>query len=261
MPVQQQNKTMPWAILQNWIKTIVLNWNAFYKKLTLYSAVSEMTFCLCGWIWRLFHLLSKKTSFFHTCAWIQTHIISFCGLLLNLSHFQGRKANLLLFLFKWMHIIFEISLKIVSPQTLCLAEAVLSAVLNTRGYLSHSPLFPSRSPDLSVISCHSSTSPPANGICPCYAMVANSNSIVVNAHYSAVFAHLKQHRSPLMNSQPRTKSVEHPQTPFCCPQERGWPHQQLGPQLKLAGKVHPKVAAGSKMQEDPVRLTPTKLEK
>lgn len=207
----------------------------FLRRLSVYVAGSE-DFSIC---------FPRKQVFF-TLVPEYRHIKS----LLNLSHFQGRKANLLLFLFKWMHIIFVMSLKIVSPQTLCLAEAVLSAVLNTRGYLSHSPLFPSRSPDLSVISCHSSTSPPANGICPCYAMVANSNSIVVNAHYSAVFAHLKQHRSPLMNSQHRTKSVEHPQTPFCCPQEWGWPHQQLGPQLKMAGKVHPKVAAGSKLEQD-----------
>lgn len=137
-------------------------------------------------------------------------------------------------------------------------------MLNTRGYLSQNPLFPSRSLDLSVISCHYSTSPPANEICPCYAVVANRHSIVVNAHYLAVFAHLKQHRSPLMNSQPRTKSVEHPQTPFCCPQARGWPHQQLGPHWNWQVKYILKCLLDpnwNKMQEDPVRLTATKLEK
>lgn len=46
-----------------------------------------------------------------------------------------------------------------------------------------------------------------------HAAVANRHNIVVSAHHSAEFSHLKQHRGPLMNSQPRAKRMEHPQTP------------------------------------------------
>lgn len=45
------------------------------------------------------------------------------------------------------------------------------------------------------------------------ATVANRHNSVVRARYSAEFSHSKQHRGPLMNSQPRTKRTEHPQTP------------------------------------------------
>lgn len=66
-----------------------------------------------------------------------------------------------------------------------------------------------------------------------------------------------------MNSQPRTKSVEHPQIPCCCPQARGWSHLQLGPhwswQVKHIWKrlLDPNWNKDARGLWDPVRLTPT----
>lgn len=42
-----------------------------------------------------------------------------------------------------------------------------------------------------------------------------------------------------MDSQPRTKRMEHPQTPHCCPQAWGWPHHQLGPHWSCQVKHNP----------------------
>lgn len=64
----------------------------FFFKLTLYSIVSETILGLCEGLKTFLFAFQENKFFSDFCLNTDTFIL-FCGLLLNLSHLQGRKAD------------------------------------------------------------------------------------------------------------------------------------------------------------------------
>lgn len=129
----------------------------FLKQVWFYITGSE-DFSIC---------FQRKKVFFQAFAWIQTYLDSFVDSCRTWAIWREEKLTLLLFLFKWMHIIFVMSVKNISLKPFVSQKQYYLQCLTQEEIYPRDPLSPSRSPDLSVISCLHSTSPPANGICPC----------------------------------------------------------------------------------------------
>lgn len=135
-----------------------ITWCCFWANFVVYLTGFE-DFSIC---------IQRKEEIFQTFTWIHAYLYSPVDSCRTWALCREEKLTLLLFFFKYIHIIFVMSVKNASPKPFVSQKQCLSAVINTRGNLSQSLLTPSRSSDLPVISCLYSTSPPANGICPCY---------------------------------------------------------------------------------------------
>lgn len=165
MPIQWQENPLK-QYYRNKLK-IALNGNVCFL-LALYGAVSEATLFVWLGLKTLLFASKENKRFFRLSPWIHAHLYSPVDFCWTWALCGEEKLTLLLFLFKYIHINFMMSVKNASHKPFVSQKQWLSAVINTTWNLSQSLLSPSRSSDLSVLSCPDSPSLPAKGICPCH---------------------------------------------------------------------------------------------